>query len=120
MSGSKNSRRVQRQHHWKWGQDPNDPDAYEGSPWEYIKVPGPEPEPYEPEPAPKYQTDTGVTCFECGHNTYRIIDDKPVDLVRGWGIGREELHDTKVLLACPNCPSKVQMWLSDLRILQRR
>jgi len=120
MSGSQDSRKVKKVHHWKWGQDPNDPDAYKGSPWTYMKVPAPEPEPVEPEPEMKYSIDTGVECFDCHHNTYRQVNDLPVDIVSGYDIMREEFHDTKVLLVCPNCPSRVQMYLSDLRELQQK
>ena len=115
MSGSKKSSKFVG---WKLGHDPNDPDSVEDSPWQFVKREEEPTPPDQAQPEMKYSIDTGVTCYDCHHDTYRQIDDIPVDEVTGWGIGRREFHDVKVLLICPRCHAKVVMYLSDLKELQ--
>lgn len=115
MSGSEKSSKFTG---WKLGHDPNDPDSVAGSPWTFVKREEEPTPPPRPEPVAKYSIDTRITCFDCHHDTYRQIDDTPVDEVTGWGIGRREFHDVKVLLICPTCRARVEMYLSDLRELQ--
>jgi hypothetical protein len=103
---------------WKLGHDPNDPDSVAGSPWQFVQREEEPTPPAQAQPKMKYSIDTGVTCYDCHHDTYRQIDDVAVDEVRGWGIGRQEFHDVKVLLICPRCLAKVVMYLSDLKELQ--
>lgn len=111
-------RQVKRQHHWRWGHDPNDPDAYEGSPWQYIHI-DPAPIPSPPPEVKLTGPDSEVTCFECHHNTYRIIKRMEVVLVHGWGGHRVEEHDAKLMLACPNCKSRVQFYESMLERIKK-
>ena len=101
-------RKVHKQHHWKWGHDPNDPDAVKGSPWLYATLDPQSPPSPPPEPVVR-GPDSGVTCFRCHNNTYRIIDSRPVDIITGYSIKHEEFHDTDLALACPNCNDRVEM-----------
>lgn len=110
---------VQRIHHWKPGQDPNDPDAYEGSGWTYLQLSG------------DYQSDvkdrrdkykkaggpeSGYTCL-CGEMT-RIVDEVTAyDIFQQNFVfngeqmaykftdeQKRKLQDAKVaILLCPKC-----------------
>lgn len=111
---TKDTRKVNKIHKWKWGQDPNDPDT--GDPrYLYTQpaklLPDPPPAPVEP----KWSgPDSEIVCFECKRANYRIVDSKQIDIVTGYSIGRQEFHDTKLLLVCPQCNRKVQMYKSVL------
>jgi hypothetical protein len=109
-----NKREVQRIHQWKFGQDPQDPDAELGSGWEYatVDVQAPPVPPNAPEVVGG--PDSEFPCMQCKRNTYRIIDHKDVHIVTGYGIGREEFKDTKLLLVCPTCRHGIQMYQSGL------
>jgi len=116
---TKDTRKVNKIHKWKWGQDPNDPDTGKDSPYIYTQpsklLPVLPPDPVEP----KWSgPDSGLRCFECKQDNYRIVDSKKIDIVTGYSIGREEFHDTKLLLVCPRCNRKVQMYKSVLDRLQ--
>jgi hypothetical protein len=107
-------RKVHKQHHWTWGQDPNDPDTSDPR-WEFTNYEKLQP-PAEPTPsAPRLSgPDSEVECFDCHHNTYRIVMSQTVIFKSGWGSTYTEERDTKLMLVCPNCGSRTQVYQSYL------
>lgn len=106
---------VRKAHIWRPGHDPNDPDAYEGSGWEYVKL-----LPLETDPTNKTDRHTkgggpesGFPCQNCGEMT-RIADEYAVTqllemVFRFTNEQREQIKDKKVyILICPKCESVVQ------------
>ena len=72
-------REVQRIHRWKPGHDPNDPDAAQGSGWQYIHLSGDTPADTR-DKRDKYKKgggpESGLPCMHCGEMT-RIVDEVP-------------------------------------------
>jgi Zn finger protein HypA/HybF involved in hydrogenase expression len=118
------TKRREIQRNWKWhpGQDPQDPDAYPGTPWKWVKYEDllPKPDPKSVEPENLGGPDTEVECFKCHHNTYRIIGSKEFTEVTGYSIMREEYSDTKLMLICPNCHDRIQIYESVLKRIQHQ
>jgi hypothetical protein len=114
-------RKVHKQHHWKWGEDPNDPDTSDPR-WEfttYEKL-APKPEPVLPEEEPTGGPDSKVTCYRCKHNTYRIVKQQPVIYKSGWGATYTEEKDAKLMLVCPTCRDRIQIYESYLQRIRGR
>lgn len=123
------TREVKRIHTWKPGTDPNDPDAQQGSGWEYIKLSG------------DYETDTrdkrdkykkgggpesGCPCMHCGDMT-RIVDEVSALTIieQDYQVTdpekRKQLLNEKVaILLCPKCESITQFRADVIQDMRRR
>ncbi len=107
-------REVRRIHTWKPGQDPNDPDAYEGSGWEYLHLSGNTPADTR-DKRDKFKKgggpESGLPCMHCGEIT-RIVDEvSALDIIeQEFAVSdpekREQLrHERVAILLCPKCES---------------
>lgn len=119
-------REVQRQHIWTPGHDPNDPDAYPGSGYVYLKL-SPEVAPDTRDLRDKYRKgggpESGIPCMHCGDMT-RIVEEVSALEVLGqptledgeWKTvefteeQKEKFRDKELaILMCPQCGSITQM-----------
>ena len=117
-------REVQRIHLWKPGHDPNDPDAYKGSGWEYIHISGDTPADTQ-DKRNKYKMgggpESGIPCV-CGEMT-RIVEEVSVLTIIEQNVvvngqkteitfspeQKERFAKEKVaILLCPKCESITQ------------
>lgn len=107
-------REVRRIHLWRPGHDPNDPDAYPESGWQYATLRLP-----ESETANKTDRHTlgggpesGWPCTQCGEMT-RIVDDYDVLTVleQSFNLNDEQKEQVKdkslLVLICPKCENLV-------------
>jgi hypothetical protein len=105
---------------WKFGEDPYDPDTHPDSGWNYVSLDVTEHEAKDVNPYKgKGGTDSGVTCFTCRAETYRIVDERtPAQVLaelpdeqwrRSQGRGYERAAPRVYLLVCPKCEGRVQM-----------
>jgi hypothetical protein len=115
-------------HIWKPGHDPNDPDAVEGSPWQYITLKpltGGDPE----DKLDKYKKgggpESGMPCMNCWEMT-RIVDEvSALDILdKTFNIPearRAEFAGKRIaILLCPKCESITQMQADKARSLSTR
>lgn len=101
---------VQRQHIWKPGDHPEDPDAYPESGWEYAHI-----VPFDSDPTNKTDRHTlgggpesGMPCVHCGTMTRMVEEISPKDLLElSFKINTTQLEQvenkTLTLLICPAC-----------------
>lgn len=120
---------VQRVHKWKWGQDPNDPDAEQGSGWEYVHISGDTPAETR-DMRDKYKKgggpESGYRCV-CGEMT-RVVDEisalevfQQAMVIDGERIAYEFTEEQKKLmrqerlaiLICPRC-ERITQFRADL------
>jgi len=102
-------------HLWKPGHDPNDPDAYEGSGWEYLHL-------LPPDSDTVNKTDkhtlgggpeSGWTCPDCGEMT-RIVDEYKaaalLEMVFQFTPEQRKAIDDKTIsiILCPKCQRMTQ------------
>jgi len=117
---SQKQRAIQRHHIWRPGHDPRDEDAIPESPWTYVKLDITEdPTPVEPDQRALLtdSVDTGVTCWNCGEDTFRLVGERSatwvleqpnVEIVGAPPDWREQLKGKfAVLWACPHCNHRV-------------
>lgn len=118
---------VKKQHIWRPGHDPNDPDAYEGSGWDYIRL-----VPTDSDPRNKTNKHTlgggpesGFPCPNCGDMT-RIVDSYGADELLEQVFTftpeqRAQIKDKKVyILVCPKCGNMIQFRAEFLEPMRQR
>jgi len=113
-------REVDRHHKWTPGHDPQDDDAVEGSPWEYVKISGDQmtedqslSNPY----ARKHGPSSGIICIYCHGAEMVVIDERPAEEIIAnvvgydWQMMRGRRHEitAALLLICPKCEKAVQL-----------
>lgn len=114
-------------HIWKPGHDPNDPDAYVGSGWEYLTLKSLESsaEPRNDKYAKAGGPESGLPCMHC-HEMTRIVDDVPaldffdstVDFTEEQ---KKKFADARVaILLCPKCESITQMRADVVQVLRTK
>ena len=112
----KDTRSVRRQHKWRPFQAPWEDDPGPGFQEYRLEPPVTPP----PEKLPEHGgPDTGVDCFECGRDTYRVVDSRtPEEILAGlpdeqWrrSQGRGDEQSTPLLLRviCPRCHVTAQV-----------
>lgn len=118
---TQDTRKVQRQHRWKWGHDPQDPDADPDSGWTYIKLEQKEPTVPNQRHLLKGGPESGMPCQKCGEMTRiagemtaeDIINQPEVEVVNRHTLTEKDmkrLRETVILaLACPKCETVIQM-----------
>ena len=103
----KDTRSIQRQHHWEHGHDPNDDDAVKDSPWTYINV---EQETKKDGPDQRHLLkggpETPFPCTKCGSKLRAAAEMSPLDILQPLGYtpppGTVAPAEKVVVLACPN------------------
>ena len=113
-------REIDRHHKWTAGHDPNDPDAEEGSCWEYVKISGENitedqtrTNPY----ARKHGPPSGIVCIYCHDAEMVVIDERPAEEIAknilGYDYrlmrGRERPISSALLIICPKCEKVAQV-----------
>lgn len=119
----KDKRKVRRIHKWKGFQAPweEETPGFEEVKLEVVTPPTP-PEPEGGGP------DSGITCFKCHNDTYRIVGHRSEEEIlaelpteqfrRSKGKGDPEAAQAVLMLACPKCKGRVQMKESVVRSLK--
>lgn len=117
----RDTRSIQRQHHWAWGHDPQDPDAEEESGWVYAKLEAGDTLPPDQRHLLGGGPESGMPCQGCGEMTRiagsstakAIVEQPEVELLNKETITDQDwkrLEQTEVLiLACPKCNRLIQM-----------
>ena len=108
-------RKVHKQHHWAPFQAPWEDDPGPGFQEYKIDVVTP---PKEPGPTGS-GPDTGVECFRCHRNTYRVLDSRSAAEVlanlpderwrRSQGRGDPKAAPAVLLVICPTCKHGAQL-----------
>ncbi len=102
-------------HIWRPGHDPNDPDAYEGSGWEYLKLVPPDSDPTNKTNKHTLSggPESGWTCPDCGEMT-RIVDEyevtKLLEMVFTFSPEQKKqlIDQTISIILCPKCERMTQ------------
>ena len=113
----KDHRKVRRQHHWRPFQAPWEEDPGPG--FEEYRLDPPVTPPAEKPPDTAGGPDTGVDCFNCKQDTYRVIESKtPEEILASlpderWRRqhGRGDVQNTPLvfMVICPRCHVKAQL-----------
>jgi len=113
-------REVTRIHHWKHGHDPQDDDAVEGSPWNYVRIAGDNMTEDQRKANPYVRAhgpDSGIRCFFCAGPNMRVVDERSAEEIIKGLPGYEEMRlkgriaevGNVLMLLCPRCEKTAQV-----------